>query len=438
MRAIMVVYTNKSRRGPSLKGHCSARSCQIDRMEKQHTNILILGGGLGGYETYRFLAHGLKRAGLKQTITVIDQNNYFTFTPMLHEVATGVVEPSHCAIPLRALISAPHQFVRAKVGNLNPIKKEVTTSAGTFSYDYVVAALGSAVNYFKTPGAAEYSHNVRTLPAAMKLQEAIIDLLENDQEQIHFTVVGGSYTGVEVAGQLTHFVESDIRKLYPHKKITINLVQAADSLVPILPTKTRQFIQKSLEKKKVTIFLNSRATAVTKNSVTLADNTVINSDLVVWAAGFENTGVCYLSQEFCEQGRIPVNNFLQHLQFPNVYAVGDIMLAKDEAGLPYPQLGEAAHKAGQYVAKHLISVLRAKKSPPAFHFKSVGTILPLGNWQAVAQFGPLFISGPFAWWLRRTAYLLFIPGLARKFKIMLDWTLHRFTHRYIIDLGKEE
>lgn len=407
-------------------------------MKKQHADILILGGGIGGYETYRTLARTLKRAGLKQTITIIDQNNYFTFTPMLHEVATGVVEPSHCAIALRSLIRAPHQFIRARVENLDPKQNEVKTSAGTFTYDYVVTALGSAVNYFKTPGAAEYTYNVRTLPAAIHLQERIISLLEDCQDNLNFAVVGGSYTGVEVAGQLTHFIESDIRKLYPTKKVSITLVQASDSLVPILPEKTRTFVQKRLEKKKVRIFLNSRVTEVSKNSLTLADGTMVHSDLTIWAAGFENIGACYISQEFCEQGRIPVNNFLQHKNFPNLYAVGDIMLAKDDAGLPYPQLGEAAYKEGQFVGKHLLSVLRNKKPSKPFYFKSKGTILPLGNWQAIAQFGNIFISGPFAWWLRRTAYLLVIPGFIRKFKIVLDWTLHRFTHRYIIDLDKED
>lgn len=406
-------------------------------MTKKHADILILGGGIGGYETYRSLAKQLKRHNLKQKITLIDQNNYFTFTPMLHEAATGGVEPSHCAIPLRALISAPHTFVRAKIDKLDPQKQEVTTSAGTFTYDFVITALGSAVNYFKTPGAAEFSHNVRTLPAAIRLQEALINLLEDSQETLNLTVVGGSYTGVEVVGQLTHFAETDIKKLYPEKKIIINLIQASDSLVPILPIKTREFIKKRLEKKGVQIFLNSRVTEVAQNSVSINQDQKIKSDLIIWAAGFENTGVCYLSEKFCEKGRIPVTNTLQHITFPTLYAVGDIMLATDKNGVPYPQLGEAAHKEGWYVAKHLTAFLVKKNPPKPFAFKSAGTILPLGNWQAVAQIGPFFLSGPFAWWLRRTAYVLFLPGLVRKFKIILDWTLHRFTNRYIIDLGEE-
>ncbi len=405
-------------------------------MEKQHTQILILGGGIGGYEAYRSLAKKIKHLPHNPKITLIDRNNYFTFTPMLHEAATGGVEPSHCAIPLRVLVEAPHRFVRATITKIDPNTNSVATSAGIFTYDYLVIALGSGVNYFKTPGAAEFTYNVRTLPAAMRLQEDLVGLLEGSQKFLRFTVVGGSYTGVEVAGQLTHFAESDIRRFYPEKQVTINVVQATDSLVPILPSKTRSFIQKRLEKKGVKIFLNSRVTSVTQDRVVLDNKTEIHSDLTIWAAGFENTGLCYLQPNFCDQGRVPVNEHLQHKDFPNVYAVGDIMLALDETGKPYPQLGEAAHKEGQHVAKHLASVLTKKSPPKPFHFKSAGTILPLGNWQAVAQFGPVFISGPLAWWLRRTAYVLFLPGLARKFKIILDWTLHRFTHRYIIDLGE--
>lgn len=207
--------------------------------------------------------------------------------------------------------------------------------------------------------------------------------------------------------------------------------------MPILPQKTRLYVKNNLEKKGVSILLNSRATSVTKNSVILDTGKVIPGDVIIWAAGFANTGACYLSDTFCEKGRIPVTSQLNHPQFKNLYAVGDIMLALDKNGQPYPQLGEAAHKEGAFVATHLLSQLMGAKNTKSFSFKSAGTILPLGNWQAIAQFGPFFISGPLAWWIRRTAYVLFLPGLARKFKIILDWTLHRWTHRYIIDLGED-
>ena len=79
------------------------------------TDILILGAGIGGYETFRTLQKLFKRHGIHKTITIVDQNNFFTFVPLMHEAATGSVEPDHCAIPMRELIMAPHRFVKASV-----------------------------------------------------------------------------------------------------------------------------------------------------------------------------------------------------------------------------------------------------------------------------------------------------------------------------------
>jgi NADH dehydrogenase len=201
------------------------------------TNILILGSGIGGYQAYKTIAQRLRGKNAQQTITVVDQNNYFTFTPLLHEVATGSVEPTHCAIPLRGLMNSDDKFIRATVQQIDPIKQEVQTDVGTINYDYCVVALGSKINFFSTPGAAAHAHHVRTLQAAMRLQEAIVNALESCETELALTVVGGAYTGVEIAGQLSHFIQSDIKKLYPHKKVTVTLIQATDSIIPTLPEK---------------------------------------------------------------------------------------------------------------------------------------------------------------------------------------------------------
>lgn len=400
------------------------------------TDILIVGAGIGGYETYRTLAKLLKRRGLKKTITVVDRNNFFTFTPMLHEAATGSVEPTHCAIPLRALIKSPHTFIRSEVTNILPDKKQVETADGPIAYEYLVVALGSTVNFFNTPGAKEHSFHVRTLAAALKLQQAFINLLEGPKQAIDLVIVGGAFTGVEIAGQFSHFVRTDIAKLYPEQKVNVTLIQANEHILPTMPAKIRHYVRHRLSKEKVSIKLSSRVTRVSPDNVTLEDSTKIPADLVIWTAGFENTAGLYLPASACEKGRVPVNEFLQCPAHPSMYAIGDMMCATDpRTKIPYPQLGEAAHKEGQYVARHIAAQLAGKKFTRPFSFRSLGSIIPLGNWQAVAQIGPLTIYGPIAWWLRRTAYLLFFPGLIRKFKIMVDWTLHSFTQRYIIDLG---
>ena len=187
----------------------------------------------------------------------------------------------------------------------------------------------------------------------------------------------------------------------------------------------------------VEIYLNSTVKKVTAEYLELANGEKIPSDMNIWTTGFANTAACYLDKDFCERERVPVTSRLQHQKFTHLYAVGDIALVVDPNNNSfYPQLGEAAHKEGQYVAKHIIADIQHKKISE-FRFKSFGTIIPLGSWDAVAMIGPFTFYGPIAWWLRRTAYLLFFPGLLRKIKIAIDWTLHSISHRYIIDVENE-
>lgn len=403
-------------------------------MEPIKTDILILGGGIGGYAAYRSLAKKIKQHKLSQTVTVIDQNNYFTFTPLLHEAATGAVEPSHCAIPLRGLIAKPHQFIQTTVTHIAPENNTVTTEEGTFSYKQLIVALGSKINFFNTPGAQENSHHVRTLTGAMRLHDALITLLEGCKNELSIAIVGGAYTGVEMAGQISHLIHSDIARLYPDKKVTATVIQSSNSLVPVLSPKVQTYVYKKLQEDQVNIALNSKVTEVKLDELIINGTDKISADLIIWTAGFENTGLCYLEEKNCEQNRIPVTNTLQHRDFQNFYAIGDIALAKDAAGKPYPQLGETAHKEGEYVAEHIISQLTTQKAPAPFTFTSFATILPLGNWQAIAQFGSFTLTGPIAWWIRRTAYVMFFPGIIRKLKVIIDWTLHSIGPRYILDL----
>lgn len=104
---------------------------------------------------------------------------------------------------------------------------------------------------------------------------------------------------------------------------------------------------------------------------------------------------------------------------------------------PHPKLGEVAHKQATYAAGHIVATLRKKQIKP-FKFKSKGSLVPIGDWYAVAHIGPFIFSGRFAWWLRRTIYLMFIPGFWRKLRIMIDWTLHGFGFKHMIDIDLED
>lgn len=406
---------------------------------KYKTNLLILGAGIGGYETFRSLAKLLKRYCLPQKILLLDQHNYFTFTPMHHEVATGSIEPVHCTLPLREIVAAtPHTFLKASVKKIHPKEKTVETSEGTISYDFCVVALGSEVNAYGAPGAQEYAHHVRTLSAAMALHREIINRLEEKKDTLSLTIVGGGPTGVEMAGQLADFACGDVKKLYPGKRIWITLLEGNEDVLSRLPERARRLAKKELEKNGVEIHLSCKVKAAHPDGVVVDNGKKIPSDIIIWTAGFHNIALDILESEYCEQGRIPVTEHMNHTKAETLYAVGDIALAHNPGSkTPHPQLGEAAHRQGEYVARHIAASLR-KKRLPKFVFRSLGTLMPIGDWYGIAIIGPFIFGGRFAWWLRRTVYVLFMPGIIRKLRIVIDWTLHTFGTRYMVDVEKDK
>jgi len=408
----------------------------MKKQQQLKTDILILGAGIGGYETLRTLTKQLKKKHPDRHITIVDRNNYFTFVPMLHEAATGSIEPTHCTIPLRAIIAnTPHTFCKARIEKIDPSKKTVTTSVGVFSYEYCVIALGSTTNYFDTPGAKEYSEHVRTLDGAMHLKHQFIHMLEScGEEPLSINIVGGGYTGVEVAGQYADLSRKDLKTLYPTKKVIVRVIQSGDSILPHMSKRIQKKVWERLEKQGVIIDINSRVTNVTKDQITLNSGEKIKSDITIWTAGFETLGATFLKKGVNARGRVDVTETLQMIDHPDTYAIGDISNSTDpKTKISYPQLAEAAYHEGHYVAEHISRRLQHKTTPP-FRFHSKGQLMPVGDWYGVAQIGPFVLFGKIAWWIRRTVYVFFMPGFLRKFRIIVDWTLHSFGVRDVISI----
>lgn len=406
----------------------------------QHCDILIIGAGIAGYETFRSLHKQLTRAGIKKTITLLDQNNFFTFVPLLHEVASGAVEPTHASVPIRELIyNTPHRFIRGKMLRIDPDKKEVETSVGTLTFDTCVISTGSTTNYFHTPGAEEYTYHVRTLKDALMLQSIILDKLESCTVcPLNITIVGGGYTGVELAAEFAQVARHDFKKLYPNGTVNITLIDPNPTIIGTLPPIVQTKVTQRLQSMGVEILCNERVTAVSKEVLTLGSGKTLPNSVTIWSTGFITYANTFLPEIYTEKGRIKTNQYLQVT--PDIYALGDVARITDphDPTIVYPQLGEAAHMAGVYVGKHIVNTLKHRQTKP-FHFTSKASLMPIGEWYGVAIFSPrIVLFGKLAWWMRRTAYVLFMPGLLRKIRIVLDWTLMSFGFRHIIDLHIEE
>lgn len=409
-----------------------------------HTDILILGAGIGGYETFRTLAKELRRHGINKKITIVDQNNYFTFIPLMHEVAVGEVEPEHCTLALREIVAGtPHEFIKARVKKIDPKSKAVALECAeapqtTISYDYCVVALGSAINYFDIPGAKDYTYHLRSLENALAFRNALINRYDSADKSITISVIGGGPTGVEAAGHIAHLVHGDLKRLYPHKPVTVRLIERGGELVTFFPKSAQALISKRLKKLGVELLLNTGVHKVEPDALALSSGATIESDLTLWAVGMRNLADDLFPPEFCTKGCILVTNNLMYGGLPTLYAVGDIAMCFDEkTDKRVPQLGEAAHKQGQYVGRHLAAVLRGKKIKP-FSFTSKGSIMPIGENYGLMVRGKFVWAGFFMWWVRRTVYVWFMPGILRKIKIIVDWTLRLFGIADIITIENKQ
>ncbi len=234
--------------------------------------ILILGGGFGGVATYKHLHKLIHPANVHDIqVELINKTNYFTFSPMLHEVATGSVEREHIVQPLREMLKCcGKDFHQALITKIDPKKKLVYTNKGNHSYDVLVVALGVEQSYFNTPGAEEYALALKWLPGAIAIRNRIINSFEQASEMhdiadsaamdkfLNFVIVGGGPTGTELAGQLSDLLQNEMAKFYgdiPLNHTKIVLVHAGKRLIEQLSEPASKVALERLQKMGVQIIL---------------------------------------------------------------------------------------------------------------------------------------------------------------------------------------
>lgn len=395
-------------------------------------HILILGAGFGGLETYLSLRRKLHKSR-SVAITILNRYNYFLYMPMLHEVAFGGVERSHITHAVREFTSKfKDDFFEDDVVQILPGENRVLTKKGRdIPYDYLVIALGCVQAYFDTPGASRYSYPLKTLSDGIILRNKILEIFEmyDSNHEINFVIVGGGATGVEVAGQLSELVTKTVAKLYSHvdpKKVHITLIHNKDRLVPYLHAKTSWLLLRKLSEMKVKVLLQKKVREVKENAVLLEDGTMLQSSATIWTVGLASEAPTYILPEFFnERGFIKIAKTFLVEGTLNVFALGDIAECDQDS---FPKTAQAAMSEGRCVAKNILRSIEGKRLA-LFQYHHKGDLIPLGDWFGVAQIGNMVFGGKFAWWIRRTVFLLNLYQMRERLKIILDWTMDIFSPR---------
>lgn len=428
-------------------------------MARNKKKIVILGGGFAGVECTRQLESKFGNDS-EIELVMISEDNFLLFTPMLPQVASGMIETRHIVLPIRTICKKT-KFYEGRIKNIDPYGKLVTLwgtgdkRSISIHYDFLIVGLGSETNFFGMSDVEKNAYTMKTLNDAVMLRNRVIDMLEQAENEtnpilrksfLNFVVVGGGFAGIETAGELMDLL-LDARKYYPtiHKDdLKVIVLEALGMILPGFNEKLADFAKDKMIERGIDIRLKTAVTSFDGNEVTtksldesLKDsidtsqtNSIITKTLI-WTAGVTPVNTIKRSMFKTEKGKLIVNDYLEVPDFPGVFAIGDCALfLNPETQRPFPPTAQIAEAQAKVAAKNLISLIKNSEKEK-FVYHSKGQMAIIGKRSGIATFMGMNISGFWAWLIWRNVYLSKISTFDKRTRVFLDWAIDLFFDRDI-------
>jgi len=420
---------------------------------------VILGGGFAGVECARQLESEFGDNS-EIELVMISEDNFLLFTPMLPQVASGMIETRHIVLPIRTICQKT-KFYEGRIKNIDPFGKLVNLwgtgdkRSVSIHYDFLVVALGSETNFFGMADVEKNAYTMKTLNDAVVLRNRIIDMLEQAENEtnpilrksfLNFVVAGGGFAGIETAGELMDLI-LDARKHYPniHKDdLKVIVIEALPMILPGFNEKLAEFAKQKLIERGIDIKLQTAITSFDGNEVTTklldqnpkdsVDESKVDSIItktLIWTAGVTPVNTIKRSMLKTDRGKVIINDYLEVQDFPGVFAIGDCALfLNPETKRPYPPTAQIAEAQAKTAAKNLTALIKNSEKEK-FEYHSKGQMAIIGKRSGIATFLGMNISGFWAWLIWRNVYLSKIPTFDKQVRVFLDWTIDLFFDRDI-------
>lgn len=394
-------------------------------------NLVIIGGGFAG----AVLANKLERTLPSEwRIYLLSKTNFVTFNPLLPEVVGASVLPGHVQAPIRQMIKRTRirMVTVDRIDFQQRIVHYHNDEPGELAFDQLVFAAGVSANVTMVDGLAEHALPLKTVGDAITIRQRVIERLE--QATIHpdperrkaltkFVVIGGGFSGVEVAGELEDFLVSAQRyyKGVNREDVSITVLQGTDRLLPELSEKLGHQTEKIFRRRGIDVRLNARATKIEHEKVILSDGEEIAGSTIVCTIGTSPHLFCQCEELPLDRGKIQTNEDMSVDAVDGVWALGDCALVPNQHdGKLCPPTAQFADRQAKVLAKNIVARL-AGKPTQSFAYKPIGMMASIGHNDAVAEIYGIRLTGLIAFMLWRGAYLLKIPTFARKARIFLEW-----------------
>jgi NADH:ubiquinone reductase (H+-translocating) len=409
------------------------------------TRIVIAGGGFAGLYAAKQL-DGTLAQQRDVEVTLISRENFILFTPMLHEVAAGDLSPSDIVNPLRRILRRV-KVVQAEIQDIDVTKKKVRCVGGLgdveleFEFDHLLLALGAETNFFDTPGVRDWAVTMKNLADAALLRNRMVALLEEaslhsdeatKRELLTFVTAGGGFSGAETTGAINDFLRETSR-FYPAIKeemIRVLLVHSGEYLLPELGRELGRYAEQKLRNRGVEVIDDALVTSYDGSTVELNNGRSIPAATLIWTAGAKPSPVIEGLPRDKQRGRLVVDECLAVTGVPGLWAVGDCAAVPDGSGGFYPPTAQHGMREALVAAQNIARAVLGEPLKP-FHYKTIGMLASIGHHSGVAMLFGIKFSGFIAWWMWRSVYLLKLPRLAKKIRVMTDWTLDIFFGRDI-------
>lgn len=412
--------------------------------------VVIVGGGFGGLYSALSL-HRILGYHPKLEITLVDQNNYFLFPPLLPSASTGTIEYRQVSYPFRRIFETTNvRFAKLRVTEIDQQDKIVRGFVSEqdrnieIPFDVLVFSPGAVTQTFGTKGADEHAFFMRELEDAIVLRDRIVDLFEQaaaasqKSEQaslLHFVVVGAGPTGIETATEIADLIKHVLLKRYPEidastPKVTI--VQSGDRVLPGWDSGIADKTKAQLQRLGIALALGNRVSEVNAEGVVFKDNTTLRAHTVIWCAGVKPSPLVAHSGLATENGgRIPIRPTLQSAEYDHVFVLGDVAHLREEGKeKPLPALAQVAFQQGAHAGKNIAALLSG--SPlKNFRYFDYGSLVSVGEHFAAVKIFGISFTGFLAWLTWRTLYLAKLPGLGNRVRVVIDWTLDLLLERSI-------
>jgi NADH dehydrogenase len=407
------------------------------------TRIVILGGGAAGLTTALKLQK--KHATHRADITLIDELPYYTYQPLLPEVAGGHIQARDVTVSLHEALRHSN-VVQASVTGLDSTGKSVTvmTPDGEpqkFPYDHLVVALGAVTRTFPTPGLAENGVGFKTVEEAQYVRDRILGNIARaasvqdvaERRKLLTTVfIGGGYTGVEAMAELDDAAKAAIHsyRTLSREELRFVLVEALDRVAPEVGLKLSQWTLGQLRARGIDVRLNTTMPSCIEGNVVLSDGETIPAGAIVWTAGVKpNPVLAELNLPLGPKGHVNVNAALQvetngGVTLDGVWALGDgaqvpDLLATTQPAY-YPPNAQNAVRQAATVSTNVLAMMTGRPVVEYRH-KSLGTVASFGIGKGAGIVKGIKLKNVPAWLAHRGYHLYAMPTTNRKMRILAGW-----------------